>query len=896
MFSFPSVTVDTDGSSTFKPTDYLTHETFVRKHENIPVPLDLEETLRKSAAREQIFLEGNERSLLNRVLASIQRNDPDVIVGHNIIGYDLDVLLHRFQARSVPEWSKLGRLRLNKMPKLRAMGDSSFAERQVMAGRLVCDTYLAAREFLRSQKNYKLSTLARTQLDASRKEIDEENVPKMLVDTQQVILLCQSTKNDAFLALMLMFKINVLPLTRQLAELAGTLWNRSLAGARAERIEYLLLHKFHSLNYVLPDKVKAEAGEGGKKRGKPAYAGGLVLEPKRGLYDKFVLLLDFNSLYPSIIQEYNVCFTTIERRRTDDGKWLPAEPPANTNDKGPLPLTIRQLVERRRQVKQLQKSASTAAEKQQLEIRQLALKLVANSMYGCLGFKNSRFYAMPLAELITRKGRETLERTVAIAREKLGLEVIYGDTDSVMINTGKTDIAEVKKIGGAVKKEINSMYSNLEIDIDGIFKTMLLLRKKKYAALVVVEKPNGEIDTIRQEKGLDLVRRDWCDISVDMGRYVLDQILSGKAREEVVEEIHEYLRKQGEAIRAGEIPVQKLTISKNLTKRPEEYPDAHTQPHVQVAIQLRQQGKPVQPGDIIQYIICKPAEGTTATNLIADRAYSLDQVRKDKLIPDYDWYLTNQIHPPIARLCEPIEGTDSALLAHCLGLDPAKFAVQYQSGSGANDADVPDVPITLVDERVKFKDVEKFVLPCPNCPEPVEFSGLLGFKSTADDPFACFTCSGCKRPFQEHVVYNALTIFLRRQLQKYYEEWLVCDDYACAAKTRHEYFVKKGNAYCQTCQSTMHLDYDHRKMYLQLSYLSTLCDLKRAADRIRAADPTFNTDYLEMDPRARWYHMMHSKVASYIERNGRRFIDLSFYSAVWTMQGKSGAVAALEED
>lgn len=99
-------------------------------------------------------------------------------------------------------------------------------------------------------------------------------------------------------------------------------------GGRAERNEYILLHEFHRLKYIVPDKTwgkKAEAAakaethdddaEGGKttKSKKDKYKGGLVFEPKRGLWDKFILVMDFNSLYPSIIQEYNIDFTTVEK-------------------------------------------------------------------------------------------------------------------------------------------------------------------------------------------------------------------------------------------------------------------------------------------------------------------------------------------------------------------------------------------------------------------------------------------------------------------------------------------------------------------------------------------------------------------------------------------------------
>ena len=111
--------------------------------------------------------------------------------------------------------------------------------------------------------------------------------------------------------------------------------NKTLNGGRAERNEYILLHEFHRLKYICPDKLygkkaatamKAEKeenedGEGTTKttKGKKdKYKGGLVFEPKRGLWDKYILVMDFNSLYPSIIQEYNIDFTTVEPVEDDD--------------------------------------------------------------------------------------------------------------------------------------------------------------------------------------------------------------------------------------------------------------------------------------------------------------------------------------------------------------------------------------------------------------------------------------------------------------------------------------------------------------------------------------------------------------------------------------------------
>ena len=106
--------------------------------------------------------------------------------------------------------------------------------------------------------------------------------------------------------------------------------NKTLNGGRAERNEYILLHEFHRLKFICPDKFwgkKAKAVEKEPRDGelapigaakKQKYKGGLVFEPKKGLWDKFILVMDFNSLYPSIIQEYNIDFTTIDRDDEDE--------------------------------------------------------------------------------------------------------------------------------------------------------------------------------------------------------------------------------------------------------------------------------------------------------------------------------------------------------------------------------------------------------------------------------------------------------------------------------------------------------------------------------------------------------------------------------------------------
>eukprot|EP01113_Clastostelium_recurvatum_P044377 TRINITY_DN7487_c0_g1_i3.p1 TRINITY_DN7487_c0_g1~~TRINITY_DN7487_c0_g1_i3.p1 ORF type:complete len:1514 (-),score=286.83 TRINITY_DN7487_c0_g1_i3:28-4569(-) len=883
-----------------------THFSAIRKLNGRVLPANFTRMAAKDPCLEVC---SNERSLLSYVLSKVSSIDPDVIVGHNFWGFDLDVLLHRMESTKIQNWSRLGRLNRSKMPKLQTgkagHGDSSWQERAVMAGRLVCDTYLSSKEFLR-EKTYKLGELAKTQLGITRPDIDLEDLPKYMEMAEDLQHLVKYAENDCFLALSLMDKLMVLPLTKQLSNLAGNLWGHTLMGSRAERIEYLLLHEFYDdmktvdggkqRKYIVPEKETAKEREAKKRkeaaedgsaasssssssRRKPAYSGGLVLEPEKGLYDHYVLLLDFNSLYPSIIQEYNICFTSIERHRLPGGKWEEASPPDKDVTQGVLPRVLKTLVERRRAVKGQIKNERDPVKLQQLDIRQQALKLTANSMYGCLGFTFSRFYAMPLAELVTRKGRETLQRAVDETRNKMGMHVIYGDTDSIMIHTGLDDLAKVKARGLEIKKEINKLFNLLEIEVDGIFKTMLLLKKKKYAALRVEEKPDGTVASVKQMKGLDLVRRDWCDLSRDMGNVVLDFILSGATRDEVVERIHKYLQEQALAIRENKIPLQKYIVNKGLTKHPKEYPDAKSQPHVQVALKMLAQNKPIQVGDTIPYVI------TEGPDSWAERACHPDDiVRSDGLVKvDINWYLAQQVYPPIARLCENIEGTDASQLANCLGLDGTKFAHRNTPSGSSGSDDVHLTPMMLMDEEERYKSCDKWLIVCPSCNREGQFVGPLRTVETSKSGSSSSTrrleasglqCEECRATYPVGYLCNQLTLQVRRHIERYYQGRMQCDEGSCHNESRQLYF--RGSApKCSYpgCRGTMMLLFDELALHNQLMYLAYLVDVEKCCANKRKANKDVYIPEISREAR-QIFDKLKQKVASTLGKNAYHHVPL----------------------
>ena len=134
-----------------------------------------------------------------------------------------------------------------------------------------------------------------------------------------------------------------------------------------------------------------------------------------------------------------------------------------------------------------------------------------------------------------------------------------------MINTNLNDFEGVIKLGNMLKQEVNKFYKHLEIDIDGVFKSLLLLRKKKYAALTVqVNKNNPQNPFTYQKeiKGLDIVRRDWCLLAKQIGQKVISEILSGQSCDTVLTNINKILSDTAEKINNNSFDLKLFEISK----------------------------------------------------------------------------------------------------------------------------------------------------------------------------------------------------------------------------------------------------------------------------------------------------------------------------------------------
>ena len=878
-----------------------------------------------------IYLANDERSLLISFITKISAYDPDIIVGHNLNNKHLDLILSRISFYKTPNWTKLSHFKRSTIPNhLRGANNSEYC-RNCLSGRLLCDTFENTKDILFKETNYDLRTICEKHLNLKNlPEIEPTNILINLSSVNDIKHILQVTMDEAYYTLIVMDKFQILPLTLQLTSIAGCLWTKSLQCSRAARCEMLLLHQFYEQNYLFPDKYhrtdlnedenrdEEEDDDDGMNEGannnsrnqrrKPQYSGGLVLEPHPGLYDDIILVMDFNSLYPSIIQEYNISFETVIRKATqsfkEENNWNKNDKMNKDKNKKPkknkkadkkddnkegnnddksgddktddekeevikedeeeededkaveitdkirfktppatLPSILKFLVSERKNVKNQQKIEKDKFKRSLLEIKQKSLKISANSLYGYLGYKNSRFYAKEIAALITKTGRRILRNAAHIV-DKFGYKIIYGDTDSVMVNTMTQNIKEAVEIGNKLNKEINRQYKLLIIDIDGVFKSMLLLKKKKYACLKYLPPYTDPNKIERELKGVDLVRRDWSPLSKNTGLKILDIILSGKSKDDIISGIYDELKKVSEDIDNNKIELKDYAITKQLAKNIDDYHDLKALPHVQVAKRLREQGKRnFQIHSFIPYIICLFKEDENNDNLphknktIADRAYHPKEIENDPTLKiDYIWYKENQILPVVKRLVQHIGEITLNQLCESLGIENKSHDYfQEQNNENSNEFNTNEQKEKR--KIVNLKVRSGLFFKCPNCPRTRHINILKDRDSCLR---TILKCEKCKYDLQTKDLENLANIIkntAKGLIFLYYRKKSTCK----LCKESNNTLFCRTKCSDKTCNGYMEIDYDEMSIYQELKFLNELVniDIKENDPRIKELNEAF---------------------------------------------------------
>ena len=407
-----------------------------------------------------------------------------------------------------------------------------------------------------------------------------------------------------------------LPFGAQLSQVSGLPLDQVMAASVGFRLEWRLIREAYKLNELVPNRVE---------RREESYTGAIVLKPKPGVHEN-IAVLDFASMYPNIMVKYNVGPDTLVRPgepyRPEEvyvapevGHKFRKHPP------GFFKLVVEKFLTIRRKIKEeMKKYPPDSPEYRLFDERQKAVKVLANATYGYLGWTHARWYCRPCAESITAWGRTLIRKAIEVAR-RLGLEVIYGDTDSLFV-TYKPGVVE--KLIEIIERDLG-----FEIKIDKIYKKVFFTEaKKRYVGLTV----DGKIDVV----GFEAVRGDWSELAKETQIKVAEIVLqTGDVNKAI-----EYVRRVIDDLKKGNIDIRKLIIWKTLTKRPEEY--AAEQPHVTAARIMERMGYKVSPGSKIGFIIVK------GSGPVSRRAKPYFLVKKGEV--DVNYYIDKQIIPAAVRI------------------------------------------------------------------------------------------------------------------------------------------------------------------------------------------------------------------------------------------------------
>ncbi|MBI3413300.1 MAG: DNA polymerase elongation subunit [Candidatus Aenigmarchaeota archaeon] len=596
----------------------------------------------------------DETEMLTRMNAITDDYDPDIITGFNINNFDMPFILKRLEILKVPR--TIGRCSDKQAYTKEIIKNRA---RSSVPGRVVADSYqLVKKNF--SFKRYGLTDVSRILLKQEKLDVAHSEISKLWNsgDKDKIARLIEYARKDAELALDLVVKKQLLDKYIELSKLSGLLLQDSLDGGEATRVENLLLREFNKRDYVMPCKPdSSEISKKEREKEDQGLKGGFVLTPKVGLHsDGLIVVLDFRSMYPSIFRSYNICPTTIVNG-PEEGPEIIKTPAgykfiAKDVQEGIMPNILGGLLEERSKAKRAMKTETDEELRKVLDAKQLALKLLSNSFYGYTGYTKAKLYILDIANAITACGRHLIHTVTDTVENRFGYEAVYGDTDSIMIKIPEKDLDAGWEKGTEIMTRINSELSGaMQMEFEKLFKSFLILTKKRYAAWKFV-KENGLWKEKTEMKGIETVRRDWCELVSETMNKTIEIILKRGDTKEALNYFNGVMKDLTE----NKIPIEKLVITKSITKSPSSY--AGVQPHIELVKKMQKRNSQDAPGvgDRVGYVIIK------GNQLLSKRTEDPDYVKEKRLEIDPVYYVENQLLPPIERIFIALGFTKSELL------------------------------------------------------------------------------------------------------------------------------------------------------------------------------------------------------------------------------------------
>lgn len=614
----------------------------------------------------KVLSKNTEKELLTAWADLVREIDPDIITGYNIQNFDLWYLLSRAETLKIVTFPYFGRMKgvktncRRKILQSKQMGRRENKEINI-EGRAQFDLLLAlVRDY--KLRSYSLNAVSYHFIGEQKEDVHHSIITDLHngddMTRRRLAVYCVK---DAYLPLRLLDKLMCIINYMEMARVTGVPLGYLLTRGQQIKVVSQLLRKAKNEGLLMP-AVKPQQGDD--------FEGALVIEPKKGFYEVPIATLDFTSLYPSIMMAHNLCYTTLlpssqsarnalnlkndQYIQTPVGSFFVK----NSVRKGLLPRILEDLLGARKKAKDDLKRETDPFKRQVLDGRQLALKISANSVYGFTGAQVGRLPCLDISKSVTAFGRKMIDETKNHVEESFTLEkgypanaeVIYGDTDSVMVKFGCTTVTEAMELGREAAKLVTSKFIRpINLDFEKVYYPYLLINKKRYAGLYWTKPEKWDkMDC----KGIETVRRDNCPLVSQLIGTCLQKLLIDRSPKDAVK----HAQKTIADLLQNRVDISQLIISKELTKTDAEY--AAKQAHVELAARMakRDAGSAPKLGDRVPYVITAAAKGTAAYLKSEDPIYVLE----NSIPIDVQYYLDNQISKPLLRIFEPVLGESKA--------------------------------------------------------------------------------------------------------------------------------------------------------------------------------------------------------------------------------------------